>query len=357
VTTYSFSYNSPATRVVFGIGSISQVSDEVLRLGASRVLLIISNSQRQLAETLAVALGSHSAGIYDRVMQHVPLDEAETARRAATTCGADALIALGGGSAIGLAKAIALTSGLPILAIPTTYAGSEMTPIWGITEAGVKRTGRDPRVLPKVVMYDPDLTLDLPPYITGPSGMNAMAHCIEALYAHDGNPITSLMAEEGMRALANSLPVCVQTPHDSTARSAALYGAWLAGAALGMVSMGLHHKLCHTLGGRYNLPHAELHTVLLPYTVAYNQAAVPEGMQRAARALGSSPVCTALHNLAARLNVPRSLRELGMRYEVLDEAAELACAVPYPNPAPVTYEGIRALLEQAWVGGLKSAIR
>jgi maleylacetate reductase len=350
-----FTYHAPASRVVFGVGVLHRVADEVGLLGGQRVLIIASPSQRAVAESLVEQLGSRSVGIYDRIVQHVPIAEAAAAQRFAQEHAVDLLIALGGGSPIGLAKAIALQHPLPIIAIPTTYAGSEMTPIWGLTEAGMKRTGRDLRVLPRVVIYDPSLTLDLPPAITGPSGMNALAHCIEALYAHDGNPITALMAEEGMRALARSLPIVCQEPANLEARTMALYGAWLAGAALGQVSMGLHHKLCHTLGGRYRLPHAELHSVLLPYTVAYNAEAATEAMSRAARAFGHGDVPHAILQLAHTLGTPLSLAALGMQADQLDEAATLASATPYPNPAPITQSGIRALLEQAWRGSNEAA--
>ena len=250
-------------------------------------------------------------------------------------------MAIGGGSTTGLAKAIALTSELPILAIPTTYAGSEMTPIWGLTEGGVKKTGRDVRVLPKTVIYDPALTTSLPVALSVTSGINAIAHCVEALYSRDANPIISLIAEEGIRALAGGLPEVVKQPGDLDARSRALYGAWLAGVSLGAVGMALHHKLCHTLGGTFNLPHAETHTVVLPHAVAYNAAAAPEAMERIARALGARSAAEGLYDLAASLGAPVSLESLGMRREQLDRAADLAVQNPYYNPRPVTREGIR----------------
>jgi maleylacetate reductase len=281
---------------------------------------------------------------------HVPIETAEAARAEARRLDADVCIAVGGGSTTGLAKAIALELGLPILAIPTTFAGSEMTPIWGLTEGGAKRTGRDPKVLPRVVIYDPVLTLTLPPEIAGPSGMNAIAHCVEALYAENANPITSLMAEEGIRALAESLPRVVARSDDLEARTNALYGAWLAGACLGSVGMALHHKLCHTLGGSFNLPHAETHGVILPYAAAYNLEAAREAMRRVARALGVGNAAAGLYELGRRLGAPKGLRELGMKEGDLDRAASLAAQNPYYNPRPVTREGMRALLEEAFQG-------
>jgi maleylacetate reductase len=251
---------------------------------------------------------------------------------------------------VGLGKAIALESSLPILAIPTTYAGSEMTPIYGLTEGGQKRTGRDPRVLPKTVIYDPSLTLTLPIALSITSAMNAMAHCVEALYAEDANPIVSLMAEEGIRALARSLPKLNANPDDVDVRSDLLYGAWLAGAALGAVGMSIHHKLCHTLGGSFNLPHSEVHTVILPHATAYNRAAAPEAMTRIAAALGASDAATGIWELERSLGAPLTLKEIGMKEEDLDRAARLATERPYFNPRPVQYSAIRALLNNAFHG-------
>jgi len=225
-----------------------------------------------------------------------------------------------------------------------------MTPIWGLTEAGVKWTGRDPRVLPKTVIYDPQLTVTLPPLLSATSGMNAVAHCVEALYAEDANPVISLMAEEGIRALATSLPAVVKNPHEIEARSRALYGAWLAGAALGAVGMALHHKLCHVLGGTFNLPHAETHTVVLPYAVAYNRADASQAIARVARALDVDDAAAGLHALAASMGAPTSLSQIGMRESDLDRAADLAVENPSYNPRPVTRDGIRALLEDVFGG-------
>jgi alcohol dehydrogenase class IV len=346
----AFTYEALPGRVIFGVGSLEQVAQEVDRLGASRALVLSTPGQRHLAETVADRLGERAVGIYDRAVMHVPVETAEEAREEARRLRADCCVAVGGGSTIGLAKAIALALEMPIVAIPTTYAGSEMTPIWGLTEGELKTTGRDRRVLPKAVIYDPALTVNLPASVSGPSGMNAIAHCVEALYAPDGNPVVSLMAEEGIRALAASLPVVVQFPDNLEARSQALYGAWLAGASLGAVSMGLHHKLCHTLGGTYNLPHAEVHTVLLPHATRYNAAAAPDAMRRIARALGTEDAAGGLFDLAVAIGAKTALKEIGMRAADLDEAAEIATRNPYTNPAPITREGIRALLEDAYHG-------
>ena len=263
---------------------------------------------------------------------------------------ADCLVAIGGGSTTGLAKALALRTDLPQLVIPTTYAGSEATPILGETQDGRKVTQRSMKVLPEVILYDVDLTLTLPPALSASSGMNALAHAVEALYAQDTNPIICLMAEAAIAALADALPRIVAAPQDREARSDALYGAWLCGACLGSVGMALHHKLCHTLGGTFDLPHAETHAALLPYAVAYNEAAAPAAMLRLARALGVSLPVRGLQDLGARLKVPSSLQALGMPESGIDQAADLALANPYWNPRPLERAAIRALLDDAWHG-------
>jgi maleylacetate reductase len=346
----AFVYTAQPARVVFGPGALDRLGEEIERLGARRALVLSTPEQRAAAEDVAARLGARSAGVYDRAVMHVPIETAEAARKVARELDADCCVAVGGGSTIGLGKAIALTSELPILAIPTTFAGSEMTPIYGITAEGQKKTGRDPRVLPKTVIYDPNLLRTLPAKIAGPSGMNAIAHCVEALYAQDANPIASLMAEEGIRTLAASLPKVVSDPGNLDARSDALYGAWLAGACLGMVGMALHHKLCHTLGGSFDLPHAETHTIVLPHATHYNREAAPEAMDRIARAMASDDPAGALYDLAQAVGAPLALKDIGMPREGLERAAQLATENPYFNPRPVQYDGILDLLTRAWHG-------
>jgi alcohol dehydrogenase class IV len=225
-----------------------------------------------------------------------------------------------------------------------------MTPIYGLTEAGVKKTGRDRKVMPKAVIYDVNLTLSLPPHISGPSGMNALAHCVEALYAEDGNPIVSLLAEEGIRALGRSLPTVVKEPSNVEARSDAQYGAWLGGTVLGAVSMSIHHKLCHTLGGTFNLPHAETHTVVIPHATAYNREAAPEAMRRIAAALAAKDAARGIYDLIGRIGAPRALKDIGMPADGLDRAADLALENRYSNPRPLERAGIRELLQRAYDG-------
>jgi len=347
-----FVFEPAHSRVVFGAGCITQLAAEADLLGAKRVLLVGTPGRAKLLHRVADILENRVAGVFDRAVVHVPGKVADAARDAALEHHADSILAVGGGSAIGVAKAIAVTTDLPIIALPTTYSGSEMTPLWGLTTEGAKRTGRDPRVQPRSVLYDPELTLDLPAPISAASGMNAIAHCVEALYAPDANPVTTWMAEEGIRTLAISLPAIVASPHDIAARTQALYGAWLAGSALGAVQMGLHHKLCHTLGGAFNLPHAETHAVLLPYTAAYNMSAAAAEMDSVARALGVAPAPAALYDLGHRIGAPASLAEIGMRSSDLERAADLAVERPYPNPRPVTRDGVLALLKQAFDGSV-----
>ena len=348
-----FTYNSFAGRVVFGSGALARLPEEVERLGARRAIVLSTPEQRDTAQAVARQLGDRAAGIYDRAVMHVPLEVAQAARDFAASVGADACVAVGGGSTVGLGKAIALTSSLPVIAVPTTFAGSEMTAIWGLTEAGVKKTGRDVRVLPKTVIYDPQMVMSLPAHIAGPSGINAIAHCVEALYAIDGNPIIAMMAEEGIRALAASLPNVVNDPSDAAARGEALYGAWLAGTALNGVSMAIHHKLCHTLGGTFNLPHAETHTVILPYATAYNRDAAPEAMARIRRALGKFDTGDAAGGILAlskAIGAKTSLAAIGMPADGLDRAADLAVQNPYYNPRPIERAAVRELLERAYAG-------
>jgi alcohol dehydrogenase class IV len=345
-----FIYTGLPMRVVFGAGSIAQLPAEVEKLGAKRALVLSTPGRGNSVRDVAASLGSRLAGIYDKAVMHVPVEVAEDARKVAQEIGADCCISVGGGSTTGLGKAIALTTGLPIISVPTTYSGSEMTTILGMTEGGLKKTVRDPRVLPKTVIYDPELTVGLPVMLSAASGMNAIAHCVEALYAADGNPINSLQAEEGIRALARALPMIVKAPDDPDARSDALYGAWLAGVAFATTGMGLHHKLCHVLGGTFNLPHAQTHSIVLPHAVRYNRDAAPVAMMRIARALGVEDAARGLYDLEAGLGLPLKLADIGMPREGIERAAQIATESPYPNPRRVEYPGVLSLLEDAYEG-------
>ena len=347
---HAFVFDQPAYRVVFGVGSLARLPEEVARLGATRALIVSTAAERAFADDAAQRLGAVAAGVFAEAVMHHPLSTVRAARARAAAVAADCYVTIGGGTTTGTGKAIALETGMPVLAVPTTYAGSEMTPIYGITDGGVKKTGRDRTVLPRTVIYDPALTVSLPPRVSGPSGINALAHCVEGLYAFDGNPIVTLMAAEGIRALARALPRVVREPADLEARSDALYGAWLAGIVLGTASIGLHHKLCHTLGGTFNLPHADVHTVVLPHATAYNRAAAPEAMRTAATALGAVDAAQGIYDLIVTIGAPTALKDIGMPEDGLDRAAQLATENQYPNPRPIEYAPLRALLERAYWG-------
>jgi len=350
----AFIYNARPGRVIFGAGALQHLEREMGLLGTQRAIVLCTPEQRAQAQAVADRLGTKAGGIFDRATMHVPVEIAHDAIECAKQLGADCAIAIGGGSTIGLGKAIALSASseypMPILAVPTTYAGSEVTPVFGITENGLKRTGTDLRVLPRTVIYDPELTVSLPVSMSITSGFNAMAHAAEGLYAKDRNPIMSLMAVEGIRALATALPLIAKEPTDLHARGQAQYGAWMCGTVLGSVGMALHHKLCHVLGGSFNLPHAETHTVMLPYALAYNAASAPQAMTLIADALGVDSASQGFHALALACGAPTSLRKIGLREEELDRATEIACANPYWNPRPLQHDAIRALLQDAFDG-------
>ncbi len=351
-----FSYDALPGRVVFGSGSArSQLAAEVDRLGAQRIVLIAAESELALAQDLAAPLRERIVETFVGVRPHVPIAVAEQARAVATRARADALLSVGGGSTTGTAKAIALELALPIIAVPTTYAGSEMTPVWGLTEARHKTTGRSLAVLPRLVIYDPELTVSLPASVTGPSAMNAIAHCVEALYVPAANPVTSLLALAGISALAQGSPLAVERPDDLDARSLTLFGAYLAGSAFAAVGGGLHHKICHILGGALDLPHAETHTVVLPHVVAFFAPAIPAAMGRIGDALGgegNEDVAGALYDLARRLRVPAGLRELGMKDGDLAPMIELvlAGAAGGEHPRPVDEAAVAAILSGAFEG-------
>lgn len=347
-----FVYDALPARIVFGAGRRAAIADEVDRVGGRRVMLIADAAASDIGDELAARLGHRVAARWDEVVQHVPIELAEKARWAAADAAADALVTVGGGSATGLAKAIAVTNGLPIVAVPTTYAGSEQTTIYGLTGGRHKQTGRDLRVLPKAVIYDAELTVGLPPGVTGPSACNALAHSVEALWAPEANPVTTVLALEGVRAIATSLPRVMAQPGDIASRGELLYGAYLSGVALASTSAGLHHKITHVLGGTFGLVHADAHSVVLPHVVAFNGAVLPEAMARLAEALGrpDDDPAGALFDLAVESGVKTSLAELGLGPDDVAEAAERALAEIGANPRPVAAEDLVALLDAAYAG-------
>jgi maleylacetate reductase len=340
VTPLRFAYGTHAVRVVFGAGSLATLPLELERWGKRRVMLLSTPGR---AAGIVPALGGRHAGTFDDAMMHVPREVVAAARAAVRNAGPDALLAFGGGSAIGLGKALALETDLPLAAIPTTCSGSETTSIWGISDGTAKRTGRDPRVAPRLVVYDPALTTDVPPGVFAASGMNAVAHCVEALYAPDAGPVSTMFALDGLRRLAEHLPMIMSAPRDAGARAGALAGAHLAGRALDQTSMGLQHTLAHILGGSFGLPHAETHAALLPWVTAFNAPAAPEAMGLIAAALDAADAESGLARLARDLGAS-TLAGLGFTEAMIPRAAALAAAGSYPNPRPVDEAGVRSIL-------------
>lgn len=344
-----FTFPGITTRVIFGHGTLGQVPAEVARLGHTRALVLSTPHQATEAQALADTLGPASAGIFAGAVMHTPVEVTAQAVEAFRASGATCVVALGGGSTVGLAKAIAVRTGADQVVIPTTYAGSEMTDILGETEAGVKTTRRDPAIRPETVIYDVDLTLSLPVPLTVTSAFNAIAHAMEALYAPDRNPVVAAMVRDALPAFRDALPVVVANPQDRDARAEVLYAAWCCSTALGYVAMALHHKLAHTLGGSFNTPHAETHTVLLPYTTAFNAVAAGRELVPIAETFGG-PAGQALWDFGTRTGAPQRLSDLGMQESDIDRAADLATRAPYPNPRPFTRDDIRNLLQAAWDG-------
>jgi alcohol dehydrogenase class IV len=345
------SYEALPGRVVFGVGAVGEVAAEVELLGGQRVLVIDGLLDAALVERLERELGERHAGTLGEVAQHVPAELAASALARSRELGADCLLALGGGSATGVAKAVAKETGLPIIAVPTTYAGSEMTPIWGITTEARKTTGRDLAVLPRTVIYDPELTVSLPTLASAASGMNAVAHCVEAMWTPAANPVTDAVAAEGITLLAAGLRGSVREPRDLEARGLALQGAWLGGTALAVGGTGLHHKICHVLGGTFDLPHAEVHAIVLPWVVEHYREAAPAALARVARALDAEDAVAGLRELGRDLGLEAGLADFGLAPSDVELASELAAAVAPDVPAPTSREQIAAILNNAMTTG------
>lgn len=350
-----FVHDTLPQRVCFGSGAAAaSLSSEIASLGAARVMLIAAKAEMPLAETVTADIPV--ALRHDDVVMHVPVEVAGRAREAAASNGIDVLLSVGGGSTTGLAKAVAMTTGLPIVAVPTTYAGSEATPVWGLTEGARKTTGTDWKVLPRVIVYDAALTMSLPVEISVASGLNAMAHCVDSMWAPAADPVNAAFAAEGIRSLAEGLPRVVADPMDLDGREHALYAAYLSATAFASAGSGLHHKICHVLGGKYNLPHAQTHATVLPYVLAFNGPAAPDAERRIAAAFSSSGFAadSALGSLVAlkrELDAPHALKDYGFTEDSIAEAAEaILPSVPPSNPRPVTAGDLRALLRAAWSG-------
>jgi alcohol dehydrogenase class IV len=350
-----FVYDALPSRTVFGCGAARErLRAELEAAGARRALLVVAEADRALADELADPVGELAVAWFDEVRPHVPVEVARRASAAAREAQADWVLSVGGGSTTGTAKAIALELGLPIAVVPTTYAGSEMTPVWGLTDHGRKVTGRSANVLPRLVVYDPKLTVSLPPRITAASAGNGLAHCVEAFYAPASSPIAVLLAEEGIRALVAGAPRAVAAPEDLEGRSETLYGAYLAGSAFALAGSDLHHKICHVLGGALDLPHAETHTIVLPHAIALVEPALPSPVQRRLRSALGAPdesAGSALYEFLGQFDLPRSLGELGMPAADIPRLAdEIVSQVPASTPRTPTADDIRQLLERACNG-------
>lgn len=345
-----FQYKALPWNIIFGVGALQRLPEELDKLKFSRALVLTTTNQSRDGEAITELLGSRAAGLFDQAIMHVPIETVEEVIEEVERLGADCTVSLGGGSTTGLGKALALKLGIPNIAIPTTYAGSEMTNIWGITEYGRKVTGRDDKVVPTLTLYDPKLTINLPARVAGPSGLNAMAQAVVNLTSGALNPIVANMALAAVKALTQSLPKVIAEPDNIEARAEALYGASLAGGSLGTGVTSLHHRLCHTFGGSFNTPHAETHTILLPHCVAYNASKTQDGIRQLAQAMNVEDPALGIFELAKTVGAPTALKEIGIKESDLDRAAENATESPVNNPEPVTTARVRQLLENAYHG-------
>lgn len=362
MTPLTFTHRLPTQEIRFGTGlAAANVRQAVASLGVSRPMLLTSAREESTARRITGGTGV--VAVFTDVVMHVPVEVAERARTVALEADADALIAIGGGSTTGLAKAVALTSGLPIIAVPTTYAGSEATAVWGMIENRTKTTGTDITVLPRVVVYDSDLLSTLPTGMTVTSGLNALAHCVDSLWAPQADPINRAHALEGARLLRDGLTglsdassaasstasSTADTSDEVTSRELTLAGCYLAALSFSSAGSGLHHKICHVLGGTFNLPHADTHAIVLPHVLRFNAAAGDVAhVGRLAEVFGVENAVDGLDELYARINAPRHLGDIGFTGDHIPEAVERIVAVaPRDNPVPVTRDNITRLLMQA----------
>lgn len=345
-----FVHQTLPQRVVFALGDApSAVAKEAQALGGRRVMLIASEREAALAEPIAAALPV--AVRHEEVVMHVPVEVAGRAQDAAASSGADVVVTVGGGSTTGLGKAVALTTGLPIIAVPTTYAGSEATNVWGLTDGDTKTTGVDDKVLPAGVVYDATLLTTLSGDVSVASGLNALAHCVDSMWGPRADPIDQALAQEAIRGLTEGLPKVARDPSSAPGIEQTLYGAYLAGVTFASAGSGMHHKICHVLGGMFDLPHAQTHAVVLPHVVAFNAPNAPEAERRISTAFGSATATTGVAALCKALDAPMALRDYGMPKDGIARAVPpILKAIPGNNPTPVTAENVTALLRAAWAG-------
>jgi maleylacetate reductase len=344
-----FIHASPAARVVFGLGRVGELASELDQLGVERVLFACTPGGRDRYSAVVDSLGPRCAAVFARAEPHCPEPVATAAVAAFEESGADGVVTVGGGSTIGLGKFIAARTGKPLLAVPTTLSGSEMTAMYGVKIGQEKRTFIDLAAKPHTVIYDADLTASLPRHETATTGMNCLAHCVEALYPAEPNPIASLIALEGIRTLARSLPGIIER-NDANSRADALYAGFIGGLLVSMVGIGLHHRICHVLGGHFGVPHGESNSVVLPHVIAFNAKAMRDIVRAVGGALGAVDAAIGIFELGARIGAPRSLRELGLPRDALAAVAREVVSRGTHNPRPITADGILRLLDDAWDG-------
>ncbi|UDY23402.1 maleylacetate reductase [Nocardioides sp. Kera G14] len=359
-----FTHESLPQRIVFAAGEAAAgVVAEVRALGAGTAFLIASEREAELAEPVHAALNAAGVAVtrHDEVVMHVPVEVAERARAAAAAAAAEVVVSVGGGSTTGLGKAVVMDgsplAGLPLVAVPTTYAGSEATNVWGLTEGETKTTGVDPRVLPASIVYDATLLTSLPGEMTVASGLNALAHSVDAMWGPRVDPIDQALAQEGIRGLAAGLPLVADDAASIEGIEQTLYGAYLSAVAFASAGSAMHHKICHVLGGMFNLPHAQTHAAVLPHVLAFNAPNAPEAERRIAAAFGSATATEGLRSLRETLGVhvevPRALKDYEMPRDGIAKALDaIKAAIPANNPTPITDENLTALLEAAWNGDL-----
>ena len=383
-----FHYNSYAQEVIFGAGSLKQLAEAIERFGRKRFMLCTNHSMRVAGhvDSVETILGERLVAVFDHVHPHVQDVQVNEILVVADEKNADAFIGMGGGSPIGMAKAVAAMlekkrtdqskssvssidqAAFPVLAIPSTYAGSEMTPVYGITHTHEnpprKVTVSDPKSMPKLVIYDPELTVDLPPEMTASTGINALAHCIEALYSIKRNPMSTAVATGGVRHITSALLRCYQDGHDREARTEMLLGSHLSGLALATVTMGLHHGLCHVLGGSAGVSHGIANSIILPHAIRFNADAVALQLLPAAEAMGIpvnriNPMVAVeamvqkIFHLIGQMNLPRRLRDsgVGLQESGLPRLAQLGFQnrTVQNNPKGITaVSQIEKLLREAW---------
>ncbi|MDA0707917.1 MAG: maleylacetate reductase [Proteobacteria bacterium] len=346
----NFEYTPIPNKAVFGKNSALTLNNEVSALVAERVMIACTKGMVSRIQKVIDCLGDKCVAVFDKAEPHCPEHIAMAALDLFTQVNADCVVAIGGGSTIGIGKAIKLRTDKPMIVVATTPCGSESTPIYGMLIGNHKKTGRDRKVIANTTIYDPILTTSMSAHHTGTIGMNSLAHCVEALYAQTASPISDLFAEQGIKALINGLKGSIKNPDDLMAREQVLYGGMLSGYCVTLAGIAIHHKLCHVLGGHHGIPHGESNSVILPYAVAYNETSAPKAMEQIKKAMGTISASGGIYDFATEINVPKSLKELGMKEEDLDRAAkETIETTPY-NPKPLDFKSVREMLQHAYEG-------